>query len=273
MKLPFLSSILWIALSCGHSESSRPGPSATTQLAEARASRLASLHLEASGWPSASDCDGELWAGVARRAGLPTDLTQGLTAEGRPTRRPGRDCLVPESASTTSNDMVVGLILGLGPKGAADRSSLERLWSYGSAHSWTLGTPASEAARVVLRPSGVGLLAQAILALGGYAHPERLLPRDTLLPSGADYQLHVKMLAELAGRDAGRSPLQPTECLGAAVATSPDALLLALCGRADLASAWLLSPSWVPPTYVRGHPNYPQVHWLLVERLIEETGP
>lgn len=50
--------------------------------------RTASLSHVA-GWPSDEDCDGSLWAGVARLAGADwVDISAAVQPDGRPTRRP-----------------------------------------------------------------------------------------------------------------------------------------------------------------------------------------
>ena len=57
------------------------------------------------GWPDENDCDGALWAGEARAAGLQVDIAAALQPDGRPTRLPNADCGKDRSAATTSTDM------------------------------------------------------------------------------------------------------------------------------------------------------------------------
>jgi len=221
------------------------------------------------GWPSDHDCDGALWAGIARAAGAEwVDMAAALQPDGRPTRRPFVDCSVPdESAATTSNDMITGIILGL--QAAKDVDSLSHLYRYGESHSWVMGYPERFVSRTVLRPNGITLLARVLYHLTGGEkdYSVRLLPM-IYGPVAGDYQLHLILLSRLASKRAGnlQSAVEIVETIAAASAPN-DALAQAVAGNKVAATVLLLNPNYQPPSYVRGHPNYRLVHWLLAARV------
>lgn len=231
-------------------------------------------------WPVPADCDGALWAGVARRAGLDqVDVSQALTQEGRPTRRPGQDCgptsegLAGDSAATTSSDMILGIVLGL--HSAKDVDSLQRLWDYGKQESWVMGVPKSLVSRVLLKPTGIGMLAEAIKSLGGREHNERWVPNPPL-PVEADYEEHLQALSVLLQRDTGRDPSGPTTCSK----RQEDALIQAVCRDFSRAASLLLG-SYKSPSYVRAGVGedketrqdiLERVHWLLAAKVTLEGG-
>lgn len=229
--------------------------------------RLASLDHEA-GWPSDHDCDAALWAGIARAAGATwVDMSAALDHNGRPTRRPNKDCDTPhESATTTSNDMMTGIILGLYTAGDID--SLHAMWKYGYERAWVMGFPEWFLARVYLRPNGVSLLARALYRLSGGSinYGMRLSP---LLygPTQADYATHLTLLSRLIQKRVG-GPQYGTELAEQILANRHphDALAQAIAGKSKAAFN-LLRKEYSSPSYVRGHDNYRLVHWLLAARV------
>ena len=102
MKLP--SFLLFVVMSftlpaCG--QEIPAGPILITELEQLYASKLALLHNLTSrnvgGWPTDAECDGALWAGVARAAGADwVDVSAAFRPDGRPTRKPLRDCITPD---------------------------------------------------------------------------------------------------------------------------------------------------------------------------------
>ena len=226
----------------------------------------------AAGWPSDEDCDGALWAGVARAAGATwVDMSAALQKNGRPTRRPYRDCATPdESKTTTSNDMMTGIILGL--LYSNDTSSLHRLWQYGSVRGWVMGTPEWYVSRVLLRPNGISLLARSLYRTSGgrIDYPVRLSP-ILYGPSDSDYGTHLTLLSRLAQRKAG-GPQYGTEIAEQLLAKTylKDALAQAMADNRT-AAALLLLNNYESPSYVRGHPSYHLVHWLLAARILLES--
>lgn len=250
-----------------------PSPPVRVTLEEAYATRLAAFREatadKLAGWPSDTDCDGALWAGVARRAGADwVDVAQALQDDGRPTRRPGSDCLEGESAATTSPDMETGIMLGL--SAAGDATSLERLFQYGLLHSWVMGTPEYRVDRVLFRPNGISLLARTILRLGGPDHGERELP--ILYTAGVeDFQAHLLFLSMLLQHDNGDTSFVHETVVQAVCQANPaDALGQAVCGNGAAAAALLLAP-YESPSYVRGADLNAAAHWLLAAKVALET--
>lgn len=228
-----------------------------------------------SGWPSSSfgeapsDCDAALWAGEARRAGVTNVLvSQALQADGRPTRWPGADC--PSASHTTSTDMQLGTILGL--LAAGDRVSLARLQSFTERNGGVVGSPLTspgDLAFVLMKPGTRTLLARAVLHLGGTpAEPWVLLPIISG-PPVQDYQVHLALLALLADSDTGTWTVEDAAWATWLANQEPaDALAQAVAGNWGLAAELVLSPAYMPPSYVRGAPSYGPVHRLLVLKLL-----
>lgn len=218
-------------------------------------------------WPSAVDCDGLLWAGVAAAAGAPVDLTPALTAEGRPTRRPNADCGPTESKATTSTDMMTGFVLG--GLESKQRLVLERLAVYADATSLVVGRPASAVALSVMKPGTRTALAAAIVKLGGLPSSWSGLP---LLPNPArsvDYELHLEHLMFSITKQVGKwSELHALVAKDNCKQNPDDALALVLCEDFSGAEARILDPNWAVPHYVRGASQYDLVHRLYILHLL-----
>lgn len=220
------------------------------------------------GWPADHDCDAALWAGVARAAGAHwVNVSAALAANGRPMRRPYSDCSTPdESRTTTSNDMITGIILGLVE--AQDVTALHALWDYGYERGWIMGYPEWFLSRVFLRPNGVSLLARALYKLtdGRTDYKMRLSP-VIYGPTDADYATHLILLSRLIQKKVG-GPSYGFDIAEQLVAKRhpSDALAQALSGNSNVAAGLLLN-DYNHPSYVRGHENYKLVHWLLAARI------
>jgi len=242
------------------------------QLQEKYDSKLAELHEKTKenigGWPSDIDCDAALWAGVARAAGADwVTVSAALAPDGRPTRRPYADCEIPhESRTTTSNDMITGIILGLVTE--KNVPALHALWQYGYERSWIMGYPEWFVARVYLRPNGVALIARGLHLLSGgeINYPMRFSP-VLYGPTDADYATHLTLLSRLIQKKVG-GPSYGTEIAELLLSKVhyQDALAQALAGNSGIAAALLLN-DYQSPSYVRGHENYHLVHWLLAARI------
>ena len=221
------------------------------------------------GWPSDHDCDGALWAGIARAAGAEwVDMSAALRPDGRPTRRPLRDCVVPdESKASTSNDMITGTLLGL--QAAGDAASVLALYRYGEEHNWIMGYPDWYVARVLLRPNGITLIARVLYQLtnGQRDYGIRLSP-VVYGPVQADYEQHLILLSRIIEQKAG-GPQYGMEIAEKILAkASPfDALAQGVAGNYGLA-ALLLTGNYESPTYVRGDETYHLVHWLLAAKVV-----
>ncbi len=248
------------------------GPILLNELEEMYRSKLVHLREETekniAGWPADNECDGALWAGVARAAGADwVDVSASLRPDGRPTRKPLRDCLTPdESATTTSNDMITGIILGL--QESKDTDSVLRLYQYGEQHDWIMGTPEWYISRVLLRPNGVTLMARILYKLSGGErdYSIRLMP-VIYGPVDGDYEGHLLLLSRIIEKKAGGSQygMEIAETLFAK-AHPGDALAQAVAGNYQLA-ALLLTNDYKSPSYVRGDDIYHTVHWLLAAKV------
>jgi hypothetical protein len=248
------------------------GPTLLIELEEQYNAKLAELRniteRNVGGWPSDHDCDGALWAGVARAAGADwVDVSAALQPDGRPTRRPLRDCVTPdESKATTSNDMITGIILGL--QAAKDDRSIYKLYQYGIDNNWIMGYPEWYMARVLLRPNGITLLARVLYQLtdGKRDYAIRLAP-ILYGPVQADYEQHLILLSRVIEKNAGGAQYGMEVAEKILAKTSPlDALAQAVAGNYTQA-AILLTNDYTPPTYVRGHESYRLVHWLLAAKI------
>lgn len=231
------------------------------------------------GWPSDSDCDLALWAGEARSAGL-TDVVMwhALSPEGRPLRKERMDCgPAPwgsgDSAATTSTDMQLGIIEGL----LADRDlpALTLLESYVDAHGGWAGFPddLAHAPLTYMKPGTRALLAKAIRSLGG--SPKGVWAYEPIphATPGTDSDLHILLVSLAAERQAGAwGPLAQAAASDACIRNPTDAAAQAVCGHADLASELVLSPTWEPPSYVRGDPAYRHVHKLWILHYLLQEG-
>lgn len=252
---------------CGHKRDPAPEGDNRAALVELRAALVSQYQPQTAGWPSDHDCDGLLWAGVAAAAGLPVDLDAGLTAEGRPTRRPNRDCLVGESDATTSTDMQTGYILG-----ALDRNNLaglQRLANYADTHGSIMGTPETALHLVWMKPQTRIAIGLAVAHLGGVD----AWSKYTLVPSPVrpeDYVLHLELLSFAITQRVGKWSFVHQGAARADCDRHPDdALAAVVCGDFDRAAALLLDPTWVPPHYVRGSDEaYRLVHKLYVLHLL-----
>lgn len=252
-----------LAVACGRDPAS---PSQHDRLQDEYDRRLAALHAatadHVAGWPDDQNCDGALWAGMARRAGADwVDVAAALGPDGRPTRRPHADCL----PVTTSNDMLLGTTLGL--NAAGDVTALQRLYDYGVTNDWIMGTPIYRVDLVLARPNQVALL-------------KRALGTDTIIPvvyapGPEDFEIQLQLLSMLLQRDLGDVGYLAEAVVQATCLANPDdALAQVVCGHADRAAALLLGDAgspYTPPHYVRDGALYPDVHWLLAARVVLES--
>ena len=228
-------------------------------------------------WPSDKDCDGALWAGIVRAGGLAVDIGMALTSEGRPTRRPLKDCgpanlgYPGDSAGTTSTDMMLGIIIGLFADN--DLAGLQKMSAYAAAHGGIMGFPAENIAISLIKPGTSVHLARAIHALGGPASPWDSVPQ-IYTPPAHDYELHLELLSMYETAAAGaRLNFEETQALIYEANHNPnDALAQALLGRKAEAAKMLLDPNWQVPHYVRGPETADIVHRLFVLKVISSIN-
>ncbi len=242
----------------------------------------------ASHWPSVTDCDGTLWSGLSLAVGEPVNLALAEYAPGEIHRRP-TECYPAESASTVSNDMLLGYLWGMWEKG--DLDALQRLADYGEKNHWTMGK--GDVSATVFRPNGSGLLGRAIYALsdGKDDRSYRQVP-PLFTPVTADYEKHL--MAEAITLNGSVNEMLRSKNLGGGLGlldvSSQDLLRLkelensdgtdALFGAAlatytgDYAKTiGLLLSDAAPPSYVRGSDTYRLVYWLKAAKLVLDRYP
>jgi hypothetical protein len=251
------------------------------------------------GWLAPDDCDGTLWNGLACAAGVPIEISLAEYAPGEIHRRPAPSCWTAEggdqgSKSTISNDMLLGYELCQWRR--KDYDAIARLAAYGEAHAdgivWVMGQPYPEQAeRVALRPNGQGRIGVLLdkLSNGDDKRPYRSIPEIyTTVPQ--DFQKHLQNIGLLLDGELDRIiPYRFTvedvaEQLGAyALIDIPKSGFLVLKEQADdnpndafaqanlgqytgdmgPAIGLLLDPNYQAPSYVRGAPEWSEVHWLI----------
>lgn len=264
MKVPYLLSFVVFVFSCGQKQK-------TDKIEEVKRAYASNLvDFDYPGWPSTEDNDGSLWAGLAARAGLNVYLRAAVQPTGRVTRLPYKDSQVPsESASSVSNDMILGVISGLYYQ--RNLESLRAIFEYGKINSWVMGYPAYVVSRVVLKPNNIALLARTIKQLGGPDHQERLIPLVYVPLQDMDYPTHLQLVSVQLAKDLGVDNIFTEAVVQETCSYNEhDAFAMAVCGQYDKAAELLLG-DYQYPAYVRGHPNYQRVHWLLAAKIVLEA--
>jgi len=269
--------LIFAVVGCGR-EGDPVAPSMRDKLAGQYGEKLKQLRElsedHTAGWPSDYDCDSSLWAGIARAGGADwVDVSAGVQPDGRTTRKPLQDCgpieegFSGDSATTTSNDMITGLLLGL--LASQDGTTIHKMYVYGEKNNWIMGLPKYYVSRVILRPNGITLMARILYTLseGKRDYTVRLAPL-VYGPTDGDYESHLTLLSrymeqELGGPQYGASWVENY----LADNFTKDALAQAVSGRYD-AAAELLTGDYDPPSYVRGSTSYPLVHWLFTAKIV-----
>lgn len=293
--------LFWTA--CGYFTTKKPAEPKQTRFAELQArfdDRLASTDFGETGWPSPEDCDGLLWAGMAKAAGLQVDLHLAEYEAGRWHRRPPPACWDGEdkgSKSTISNDMLIGLLWGLWRD--RDTAALTRLANFTQANDFVMGEPFPEmASRVIMKPNVALLLGRALYSTthGQDDRPWRKFP-PVFLPVTQDYEGHLQALAiALLGEineslarqsldatysqnllDINQAALTRLQALAEAEPDNPlyNAVIGIYTGDFSKAISLLLDDETPLPTYVRGKDPlaYGRVEWLFAARLILRRAP
>lgn len=233
------------------------------------------------GWPSKEDCDGLLWAGLARASGL--DSVQiGLAeyAAGELGRRPAPNCFrqgIDYGAPTTiSRDMVLGYMWARWAAG--DGTAIQRLKTYGEGHAWIMGEPIDAFGEVLLNGNLIGLIGRMTCKLASDCPEYRKIPALNSY-SFKDYVQHLTTLFILLDGEVdtgivGNVRKSDLDLLKMQMEENPnDALFNAAYhlyedGDFEHAISMLLADKPFVPTYVRGSDNYSLVHWLFTARLI-----
>jgi len=272
----FIFAVL-LLVACEKSHNSHVTPDEDTALRELQAKLMVdyaeAAETHVGHWPSDKDCDGALWAGIARAAGIgEVDMSLSLDG-GRPMRRPGKDCgpATGDSAGTTSTDMMLGTIIGL--YAAADLADLEAMNAYADAHHGIMGYPVDNLSLSFIKPGTRALLSRAIHNLGGpHAAWEDLAQVYT--PPQHDYQLHLELLSMYQSKHSGaKLNFEEQQALLYEANHNPnDALAQAVSGNKHAAATLLLDSSWQVPCYVRGPETAATVHKLFVIKVIENVS-
>lgn len=236
-----------------------------------------------SGWPSVTDCDSTVWAGVACLGGATVDIDLAEWVPGEIHRRPkaSGECYPSGSSSTVSRDDLT-LYMGCAYQ-MKDEPALARLQTYGQANAWFMGQPhdvnytyMGNAINTLVRSNLQGILARGIARLGGPTNGDEA---DFVLevPGVEDYQQHIEVEEILLSTavNGGAATGWEAAALGVLTLASPnDALFQAALGiytgDCTLAPTLLLAPSPYVPTYVRGdQPTlYAEAWWLRAATIV-----
>lgn len=304
--------VLLACTSCGRFElfpaKSSPADSRSEQLQALKASkraRLAELADKATGWPSTTDCDALLWAGLACAAGMPVAIELAEYPDGVWNRRPAPACWNPEqgdvgSKSTTSNDMVLGKYWCRWRQGTeAATASLQRFADHAEAHDWQIGEPITEPGRVILKPNQIGMLGR-MLFVKTNGRDDRYWRRlfTAYAPVEADFERHLQALGivlqgeitEALNAKSLDATVEPAQSLldidgdmhkrleELELAEPNNPLYAAALGvyRGDMTRAIdLLLADGPAPTYARGDSAeaYALAEWLFTADLVERRLP
>lgn len=213
------------------------------------------------------DCDGCLWNALAKIAGVKSiKLHLAEPSRGEWRRRPYPFCYPDHSKSTTSNDMLTGLLYALYKDG--DKWGLIDLWTYGVGNWWVMGK--GPLARTWLRPNGIFLLAKALFNLTGKKTWGLWMP-NLYFPVRKDYERHLQTIgclfsAELTG---GLTRQMGKRILENAKYDKNDALFAAAAGCTGIATALILDENYPYPSYIRGDEAYQDIHKLFVIYVIK----
>jgi hypothetical protein len=184
--------ILTLLFGCGHFEKRKykePGEYGFEELI-AKGSELylpTVDELEDNFWPSSTDCDGTLWAGLACAANLPQNIKYAEYKPGEIHRRPAPSCYTDRdmgAKTTVSRDMLTGYMACQWQLG--DVGALKRLAEYGQTHSWIVS-------RVAMGTNLQSLLGQMIYKLsnGKDSRFYRHIPAS-YTPVTKDYERHIQ---------------------------------------------------------------------------------
>jgi len=135
------------------------------------------LEQDPSGFVETHKCDSLIWSGLMSAAGYDVDMVAAEVGPGEWLRRPSnyKECYASnESFSTISRDQLLGVYWHAWIH--KDRAMLERLWDYGSANAWRMGSGRLFGADTLMNPKMISTLAQMIHRLGGDNHKARLVP-------------------------------------------------------------------------------------------------
>lgn len=250
--------ILLMVIGCGYfgimKVTEKPRPTDRQLLEERYKDNLSKIQ----GWPSRTDCDATLWAGIAKAGGVQLDISESQKDTGQWYRRPSMDCYkLGHSRSTFSNDMLAGVIL------SANDSQLRNFYGFIRLNNYVMGS--GDPGAVVLKPNMLGVLGRRI--------GMNLAPRYPYIANSKDYVRHIQMLMiYMDGKNTGfitESELKLLKSYEDDIDYLLSAILARYTGKYDKATNLLLAEG-KPPTYVRGDEpeRYRLAHWLFAARII-----
>jgi hypothetical protein len=209
MTGPFLKKIFLIAMllaltACGRlsvqpTEPTSPGVDQVDELRTRFSTELESFGVdtrETAGIPSATDCDGVLWAGEACAGGVDVKISAFEYSPGEIGRRPAATCWKDGknlgADTTISRDGLTGYMRCLWDR--QDLDGLKRLADYGEKHAFVMGEPLADG-RVVLGPNLTGTLGRMIYALSDGADDRSYsLLFEAYPPALEDSAQHIQAL-------------------------------------------------------------------------------
>lgn len=191
-------SLLFAAASCGH-----PKDDVEPVLGVEDGPLVAKRELYKSLLPTVSDedgavetdkCDSIHWSALTAAATGPINIRAFLDKSGKLHRRPARypECYPLFSKSENSRDAF--LMVAAYAVQWEDLSLLEGIFAYGRGHAWIMGNGALS--RTYFSLNMQALYAQAIQALGGPSHIERLSPL-VWTKDGTGYEAHLAVVSIL----------------------------------------------------------------------------
>lgn len=261
------------------------------KLDQVKADLDARLHQAQSwpdGWPSRTDCDALLWAGLARAGGVPVNLDLAEYDEpGKWNRRPKPACWPgPDSKSTLSRDMVLGRFWAAWI--AQDWEPLDRFAARTIEKKWVIGEPYPDAiGDVFMNENLMGLMARMLCSGYGHCLKEKDLGWQNA-QSDKDYVQHntvlfillnQRSLSQKLGSFAQQSELpqlgaKDYDVLKWHAEKQPNDPLFQFVfhvysdGDLGPVADLLVDPNFRCPSYVRGSENYCDVYRIFVDSLL-----
>ena len=235
------------------------------------------------GWPDAKDCDGLLWAGLAKAAGVSSVKLELAEYEpGKLHRRPKSPCWANGqdlgSKSTISRDMVLGWLWG--STAHSDWDAIKRFQQRGEDKNWVIGDPWPERpGEVLMNGNLIGLLGRISCSKWDYCPPYKYI-EALHEKSEKDYVRHLTTLFILLDSKVDDMIKQvditenSLEMLKWNHEKDPNDLLFEAAyrlftdGKFDNVISGLLSDNMYYPSYVRGSSTYVDVYWLFTAKLV-----
>lgn len=214
------------------------------------------------------DCDNALWAGIAAAGGYSVDLSEYLYPNNQPQRRPKTPCYPndlngdgqPDSRSTISNDMLIGL--GYGSWYQKDLVA-KRIMAFAIANNDIMGEPLQRLGEVIFKYNVKNVYKRSL--------DQSALP-NVYVYQKQDYQKHIQVLLMLWDSEVTRSiSSSELDKIKKYSDEYPDDVLFLTAksiysGTMNVAITKLLSGT-NPSSYVRGDKSYATANWLLAARL------